>query len=342
MKIKRLITLAMLTALLLCGCSANNREEESITILAADFAEYDWVREILGSNPAGIDLQRLNETGADMHSYQPSVEDMVKIADCNLLIYAGGESEFWIDEAAESSDKSSESILSLMEVLAHDPELSKRYEGTAGVHDHEHEHHHDDEGEDEDGHDHYEEYDEHLWLSLKASPVFIENITEAICSLDPVNRTYYEKNSRIYIEKIKALDGEYEKATAAMGKSGDAFILVADRFPFIYMTEDYHLSYMAAFPGCSAETEASFATILELSDAIDSHRPGGVLILKKSDTSLAQTVINNSSLRELPILRLDDMQSVTADDIEAGCSYLSVMEQNLTALKAALATDNKR
>ena len=99
---------------------------------------------------------------------------------------------------------------------------------------------------------------------------------------------------------------------------------------------------MAAFPGCSAETEASFATILELSDAIDSHRPGGVLILKKSDTSLAQTVINNSSLRELPILRLDDMQSVTADDIEAGCSYLSVMEQNLTALKAALATDNKR
>lgn len=323
MKIKKLVVLAAAAVLIFCGCSPADNGTEGMTILTADFAEYDWVREILGDNPSGIRLERLNESGQDMHSYQPSVKDMVKISDCSLLIYAGGESEFWIDEAAESSDKSPESCLSLMKVLAHDPELSERYEGTAGVHDHEHEHHH-------------EEYDEHMWLSLKAAPVFIEKITEAICSLDPVNRTYYEKNSRIYIEKVKALDGEYEKVTAAARENGNAFILVADRFPFVYLTEDYHLSHLAAFPGCSAETEASFATILDLSDAIDIHRPGGVLVLKKSDTALAQTVINNSSLKELPVLRLDDMQSVTSDDVEAGCSFLSVMAENLTSLETAL------
>ena len=332
MKIKKLVVLAA-AALIFCGCSPADNGTEGMTILTADFAEYDWVREILGDNPSGISLERLNESGQDMHSYQPSVKDMVKISDCSLLIYAGGESEFWIDEAAESSDKSPESILSLMEVLAHDPKLSERYEGTAGAHDHEHEHHHD-EGEYE--HDHFEEYDEHMWLSLKAAPVFIEKITEAICGLDPVNSTYYEKNSRNYIEKIKDLDNEYEKVAEAAREKGDAFILVADRFPFVYMTEDYQLSHMAAFPGCSAETEASFATILELSDAIDIHRPGGVLVLKKSDTALAHTVINNSSLKELPVLRLDDMQSVTSDDVEAGCSYFSVMAENLTALETAL------
>ena len=323
MKIKKLVVLAAAAVLIFCGCSPADNGTEGMTILTADFAEYDWVREILGDNPSGIRLERLNESGQDMHSYQPSVKDMVKISDCSLLIYAGGESEFWIDEAAESSDKSPESILSLMEVLAHDPELSERYEGTAGVHDHEHEHHH-------------EEYDEHMWLSLKAAPVFIEKITEAICALDPVNSTYYEKNSRNYREKIKDLDGEYEKVAEAAREKGDAFILVADRFPFVYLTEDYRLSHMAAFPGCSAETEASFATILDLSDAIDNHRPGGVLVLKKSDTALAQTVIKNSSLKELPVLRLDDMQSVTADDVEAGCSFLSVMAENLTALETAL------
>ena len=323
MKIKKLVVLAAAAVLIFCGCSPADNGTEGMTILTADFAEYDWVREILGDNPSGIRLERLNESGQDMHSYQPSVKDMVKISDCSLLIYAGGESEFWIDEAAESSDKSPESILSLMKVLAHDPELSERYEGTAGVHDHEHEHHH-------------EEYDEHMWLSLKAAPVFIEKITEAICALDPVNSTYYEKNSRNYREKIKALDGEYEKVAEAAREKGDAFILVADRFPFVYLTEDYRLSHMAAFPGCSAETEASFATILDLSDAIDNHRPGGVLVLKKSDTALAQTVIKNSSLKELPVLRLDDMQSVTADDVEAGCSFLSVMAENLTALETAL------
>lgn len=323
MKIKKLVVLAAAAVLILCGCSPADNGTEGMTILTADFAEYDWAREILGDNPSGIKLERLNESGQDMHSYQPSVKDMVKISDCSLLIYAGGESEFWIDEAAESSDKSPESILSLMKVLAHDPELSERYEGTAGVHDHEHEHHH-------------EEYDEHMWLSLKAAPVFIEKITEAICALDPVNSTYYEKNSRNYREKIKDLDGEYEKVAEAAREKGDAFILVADRFPFVYLTEDYRLSHMAAFPGCSAETEASFATILDLSDAIDNHRPGGVLVLKKSDTALAQTVIKNSSLKELPVLRLDDMQSVTADDVEAGCSFLSVMAENLTALETAL------
>ena len=323
MKIKKLVVLAAAAVLIFCGCSPADNGTEGMTILTADFAEYDWVREILGDNPSGIRLERLNESGQDMHSYQPSVKDMVKISDCSLLIYAGGESEFRIDEAAESSDKSPESILSLMKVLAHDPELSERYEGTAGVHDHEHEHHH-------------EEYDEHMWLSLKAAPVFIEKITEAICALDPVNSTYYEKNSRNYREKIKALDGEYEKVAEAAREKGDAFILVADRFPFVYLTEDYRLSHMAAFPGCSAETEASFATILDLSDAIDNHRPGGVLVLKKSDTALAQTVIKNSSLKELPVLRLDDMQSVTADDVEAGCSFLSVMAENLTALETAL------
>ena len=202
MKIKKLVVLAAAAVLIFCGCSPADNGTEGMTILTADFAEYDWVREILGDNPSGIRLERLNESGQDMHSYQPSVKDMVKISDCSLLIYAGGESEFWIDEAAESSDKSPESILSLMKVLAHDPELSERYEGTAGVHDHEHEHHH-------------EEYDEHMWLSLKAAPVFIEKITEAICALDPVNSTYYEKNSRNYREKIKDLDGEYEKVAEA-------------------------------------------------------------------------------------------------------------------------------
>ena len=323
MKIKKLVVLAAAAVLIFCGCSPADNGTEGMTILTADFAEYDWVREILGDNPSGIRLERLNESGQDMHSYQPSVKDMVKISDCSLLIYAGGESEFWIDEAAESSDKSPESILSLMKVLAHDPELSERYEGTAGVHDHEHEHHH-------------EEYDEHMWLSLKAAPVFIEKITEAICALDPVNSTYYEKNSRNYREKIKDLDGEYEKVAEAAREKGDAFILVADRFPFVYLTEDYRLSHMAAFPGCSAETEASFATILDLSDAIDNHRPGGVLVLKKSDTALAQTVIKNSSLKELPVLRLDDMQSVTAEDVKEGCTFLSVMAENLTALETAL------
>ena len=170
------------------------------------------------------------------------------------------------------------------------------------------------------------------------APVFIEKITESICDLDETNTLYYRKNSEDYIKKITNLDSSYESVADAARKTGRNLIIVADRFPFAYLTEDYHIEHIAAFPGCSAETEASFATILSLSDAVDRYLPGAVLILKKSSPDLAHTVINNSDVKDLPVLFLDDMQSVTPKDIEEGCSYISVSEDNLAAIRAALGT----
>lgn len=333
-----LLCLLML-AFFTTGCADESvSENDQPTILVCGFAQYDWVINILGDNPAHIEVQRLNESGTDMHSYQPTVADMVKIAECNLLIYTGGESEFWIDDAVDSSEKPDSSCLSLMEIFEGPALLCENYREAYSEHDHDHDHEGNREAG-ENGHDHEGEADEHLWLSLKMAPAFIDSITDAICSLDPSNSSYYEKNSKRYINKINELDNRYELVTGGARKTGRDFILIADRFPFIYLTEDYHLAHLAAFPGCSAETEASFATILSLSDAIDCYRPGAVFVLKKSKDDLAQTVIQNSSLKRLLTLRLDDMQSVTSEDIQAGCSYISVMEDNLAALEASLGVD---
>ena len=335
----------------LSGCSRTpSPDENGQTILVCGFAQYDWVNNILGENPSGIAVERLNESSADMHSYQPTVADMVKIADCSLLIYTGGESEFWIDEAILSSGKTDSSCLSLMEIFEGPEKLCENYSDALSEHEHEHEadseddHEHEADSEDEHEHEagsedeHEHEADEHLWLSLKMAPVFIEKITESICALDETNTLYYRKNSEDYIKKITNLDSSYESVADAARKTGRNLIIVADRFPFAYLTEDYHIEHIAAFPGCSAETEASFATILSLSDAVDRYLPGAVLILKKSSPDLAHTVINNSDVKDLPVLFLDDMQSVTPKDIEEGCSYISVSEDNLAAIRAALET----
>ncbi|MDD5928113.1 MAG: metal ABC transporter substrate-binding protein [Firmicutes bacterium] len=325
----------------LSGCSRTpSPDKDGQTILVCGFAQYDWVNNILGENPSGIAVERLNESSADMHSYQPTVADMVKIADCSLLIYTGGESEFWIDEAILSSGKTDSSCLSLMEIFEGAEMLCENYSDALSEHEHEHEAHSEDEHEHEAGSEdeHEHEADEHLWLSLKMAPVFIEKITESICALDETNTLYYRKNSEDYIKKITDLDSRYESVADGARKTGRNLIIVADRFPFAYLTEDYHIEHIAAFPGCSAETEASFATILSLSDAVDRYLPGAVLILKKSSPDLAHTVINNSDVKDLPVLFLDDMQSVTPKDIEEGCSYISVSEDNLAAIRAALGT----
>ena len=120
----------------LSGCSRTpSPDENGQTILVCGFAQYDWVNNILGENPSGIAVERLNESSADMHSYQPTVADMVKIADCSLLIYTGGESEFWIDEAILSSGKTDSSCLSLMEIFEGPEKLCENYSDALSKHD---------------------------------------------------------------------------------------------------------------------------------------------------------------------------------------------------------------
>ena len=319
----------MVLLLSLCGCSSAYTEPEDNTpeILCAAFPEYDWTRNILGDNPSDLRLQLLNDSGMDMHSYQPSVADMVDIADAELVIFTGGDSEFWIEDALISSQSSGDSrrSISLMEVFSHNHELADLY--TADEHEeNDHDHHH---GEEEHAH----ATDEHLWLSLKLVPSFIREIAQAIAELDPAHADYYEANASEYIARIAALDMLYEETISSAGCSS---LLFADRYPFKYLLEDYGLDYVAAFPGCSAETEASFETILKLSDTVNSLELQAVIVLKKSDTALAQTIINNSDNRDAEILILDSMQSVTSKDIDDGATWLSIMESNLQTLAVAL------
>ena len=154
-----------------------------------------------------------------------------------------------------------------------------------------------------------------------------------LADLDPDNAQAYMNNLADYIAKLSALDDEYK---AVVDAAGARAVVFASRFPFRYMTEDYGLDYYAAFRGCSAETDASFATIISLAGSLNQLELGAVLVTECSDQSIAQTVINNSENRNQCILVLDSMQSVTAADVQNGASYISIMESNLAVLGEAL------
>ncbi len=383
-----IVFLCILVAVMACGCTNDNADNiiddgagsqagnladdsdssdssdssDGLTILCASFSEYDWTRSILGDNPAGIDLELLNTSGVDMHSYQPSVSDMVRIADADLLIYTGGISEFWIDKATESSEKSSPSVLSLMDYFLDNPSLFPTYEQEEHDHDHGHEHEHAEDDANEhshnDGDEHEHEADEHIWLSLKMAPVFCSRIEEALAELDPENADVYKENLKSYCDELTELDSAYESAVA---NARTNVLLFADRFPFLYMTQDYGLGTHAAFYGCSAETEASFETIIDLAEDLNTDKLTHIIILKGSTEDLAQTIIKaadqklNGSLsgitssaghmdssgawnsdREIDIETLDSLQSVTSDDIAGGLTYIDAMKKNLEVLTECL------
>ena len=206
----------------------------------------------------------------------------------------------------------------------------------------EHDHDHEDGDHDDKDHDHEDgeekEYDEHIWLSLKNASKCVESIAEAVSEADPDNSSVYRKNADEYISRINALDAEYQSAVAAAPVKT---LLFGDRFPFRYMTDDYGLTYYAAFVGCSAETEASFETITFLADKVDALSLDSVITIEGSDHRIADTVVNSTKKRNQKVLSLNSMQSVTSKDIENGADYIGIMKENLETLKDALKQEEK-
>ncbi|MCR4694490.1 MAG: metal ABC transporter substrate-binding protein [Pseudobutyrivibrio sp.] len=309
---------------------------DNIQIVTTIFPEYDWVMNILGDSSADAEVTMLLDNGVDLHSFQPSAEDILKISSCDLFIYVGGESDQWVDEALDGAQNQDMVVINLLDVLG---DSVKEEEVIEGMQTEEHEHDHDDahdEDEEEHEHEHEEgdvEYDEHVWLSLKNTTVLVENISQALETLDPDNADTYASNTSDYVDKLNALDSKYQDTVS---NSTYNTLLFGDRFPFRYLVDDYNLNYYAAFVGCSAETEASFETITFLANKMDELSLPVIMTIEGADYKIAETIIQNTQTKDQQILTLDSMQSVTAKDVENGASYLSIMENNLSVLKDAL------
>ena len=314
-------------SLLSCG-SKNVDNEEKLSIVTTIFPEYDWVKNLLGEKANDATLTMLLDNGVDLHSYQPTVEDLVKISNCDLFLYVGGESDGWVEDALKTtSDRNKDRrVLSLFDILGdqvknEEPIKDKEEEGRSES----------SKSREKNGHEH--EKDEHVWLSLRNARICCEAITEQLSAIDPENRKSYAENLRIYTEKLAALDQKYsQEINSGIRKT----LLFGDRFPFRYLTDDYGLEYYAAFSGCSAETEASFATIIFLADKVDKLNLPCVLTIQGSTLEIAQTIVNNTTLKNQKILSMDSMQSTSSEDVKNGASYLFIMEKNLDVLKTAL------
>ena len=506
---KKIITLVLALAMavsLFTGCGKKNNAEtgesdsNKLSVVTTIFPEYDWVKEILGDKADNAEVTMLLSSGVDLHSYQPTADDIVKISDCDLFIYVGGESDKWVDDALKEATNKDMKVIDLLEVLGDSVKTEETVEGmqeTEHAHDHskevstfeDHEvqdrslsdwegswqsaypfaldgtlddafaamaeegemtadeyktyyqngyktditniniegdhiaftyedgkkvgsdykyigyyiqnwstgtkaamyrfeavdrtsgapiciefndhmiesaapeHFHirmsnesfdaivdpekswptffpaDMTGEDlcehmeGHGHDHEEEADEHVWLSLKNAKTLVTAIADALQELDPDNKDTYAANTSAYIEKLSALDGAYQ---AAVDGAARKTVLFGDRFPFRYLVDDYGLSYYAAFAGCSAESEASFETVSFLAKKVDELKLPCVLTIEGKNHKIAETIVENTAEKNQKILTMDSMQSTTSEDVANGTTYLSVMEQNLSVLKEAL------
>lgn len=351
--IRRIVTmvLAAAMAMSMTACGGNSgagSKDGKITVVTTIFPEYDWVREIVGqgtnstdtSAADSVDVTMLLDNGVDLHSYQPSAADIAKVSSCDMFIYVGGESDTWVDDVLKEAVNKDMVVINLMDVLGDQVKEEEVVEGMEAEEEEEEADNHDGDADSEDeegeGHHHEEgekEYDEHIWLSLKDSQILTQTIADKLCEIDADHADAYKANVSAYNEKLAALDADYQ--TAVDNGKVDT-ILFGDRFPFRYMVDDYGLNYYAAFVGCSAETEASFETIIFLAGKVDDLGLPAILTIENSDQKIASTVKDNTKTKDQEILVMNSLQSITSSDVEAGESYYKVMGENLEVLKKAL------
>ena len=336
----KILAVVLASVLLLTSCGgakgAGGKGDGKVSVVTTIFPLYDWTREVAGDagNSGDVDVSMLLDSGVDLHSYQPTAEDIEKIMSCDVFVYVGGESDEWVDDVLEKAVNKDMVVVDLLEVLKDDVVAEETKEGMQEEHGREHEEGEEHEGEEDHEHEDGEpETDEHVWLSLRNAKSAVTAISEAVSKADPGNADIYKENAGAYSEKLDALDKEYEEATGGAKKKT---IVVADRFPFRYMTEDYGIDYYAAFPGCSAETEASFETVRFLAEKCDELGLKSILKIDGSTNSIAETVRKNTKSKDQKLLTLDSMQSSTSKDAEEGKTYLKVMEEDLKVLKEAL------
>lgn len=314
------VSLLLMISCLLPG--AGLAEEKTLSVVVTIFPIYDWVREIAEEDTEHMNITLLLDNGVDLHSYQPSAKDIMTISSADLFIYVGGESDAWVEDVIASAMNPDLKAISLLDALGDDVKAEETVEGM------EHEHEEEEEGEEEE-----EELDEHVWLSLRNAAKLTSAIAGTLAEMDPVHADLFLGNAAAYTGKLNALDQRY---TETVESAACKTFLFGDRFPFRYLADDYGLTYYAAFPGCSAESEASFATVVFLAQKVDELGLPAVLTLENPGTKIAETIVQNTAEKNQKILALDSMQGTTQRDIQAGTTYLSVMEADLDVLKEAL------
>lgn len=306
---------AIIILTLSAGCADSSvKRGDKLTIVTTAFPPYDFVRSVTGSS---ADISMLLCPGAEAHSYEPAPLDILKIQQCDVFVYIGGEGEVWADKLLDSFDTSDITIIRLFDFV--DP-LSE--EGVMGASPDGH--HHEDNDEEE------EEFDEHIWTSPRNAIKCVEGITSALSEAYPQSAQLFSVNSKSCMDQLKTLD---EKFTEMTENAPHNTILIGDRFPFRYLAEDYGLDYYAAFSGCSSESEPGVYTMAFLIDRLLYDDIDTVFYLEFSTKRLAEKLSSAAGAQMLP---LHSCHNVTPEEFSSGITYIDLMYRNLENIREAL------
>ena len=317
-KILLVFVVAVFSIVSLTGCNKNKDNENKLTIVTTNFPSYDFARAVVKDNK-DVELKMLLKPGAESHDFEPTPQDIIDIKNSDLFIYTGGESDEWISDILDDIDTDKTKVIKMMDLVD-----TLEEEIVEGMEDEEHE-------EEEEHHDEEEvEYDEHVWTSPVNAIKIVNALRDEVVSIDNDNKKVYVDSAKEYTDKLEKIDNEFKDIVKNAKRKE---IIFGDRFPLRYFVDEYNLKYYAAFPGCSAQTEASAKTISYLVDKVKEDKIPVVFHIELSNGKIAEAISKETGAK---VLEFNTAHNISQKDFDAGVTYVDIMEENTKVLKEAL------
>lgn len=302
---------------------------EKIKVVASFYPVADLFKKVGGDK---VEVINLTQTGS-AHGYEPTVDDMKKIIDSDLLAINGAGFESWVEKVTSANPDLKVVDLSagveLIEGGGHDHDHDHEAEE---AHDHEAEEDHDHEAEEAHDHDHEEghdehaghnhgKYDPHIWLSFKNAKVMLENAYNKLVEVDPANKDYYKANFDENSKKLVELDEKYGKIFEQY--KGKKFVVPHEAFG--YLCKEYGVEQVG-IDGINSDTEPNLTKMAEIIDAMKTNDVNTVFYEYGKSDKVAQAIASEINGKVKPI---STIEVITDEDVAKGNDYFSLMEMNL-------------
>ncbi|MBL1126071.1 zinc ABC transporter substrate-binding protein AdcA [Streptococcus suis] len=294
------------SALLLGACSNSTASEDGkLNIVTTFYPVYEFTKQVTGDE-ANVDL--LVKAGTEVHGYEPSAKDIARIQEADAFVYENENMETWVHDVEKSLDTTKVNVISATEGMLLLPGGEEEHEG----HDHS-----------EEGHSHA--YDPHVWLSPERAITLVENIRDSLVAKYPEKKDAFETNAAAYIEKLDALDAKYSETLSAAKQK----YFVTQHTAFAYLALDYGLKQVS-ITGVAADEDPTPSRLAELTEYINKYGIKYIYFEENASKSVAETLAKETGV-QLDVL--NPLESLTDEDMKNGKDYISVMEDNLTALE---------
>ena len=303
---KRLTVLILVLALL-SACQTTVQVEDKPQIMVSLFPQYDIIRQIAQDK---VEVELFLPAGSEPHSYEPSASTLMKIVEADLFVYSSDELEPWVKRLVEGN--ASENLIVL--------------DASNGITLLEADHGH--EGEDEDE----EElaFDPHYWLDPQNMIIMSESIRDALIEIDPENETFYIENANSYIASLKELDSNWQDL---FDRAQLNQIIYGGHFAFGYLSHRFGLEILSPYSGYAPDAETSAQALAGLMDVLAEKEINVIFYEELIDPRVARIIAEQAKVK---IEVLHGAHNLNAEEMQAGWTYVSIMEDNIEKLKEAL------